>query len=99
MTFGLVPAAVREAGEVWSSQIDELRGARASLDEIDPGALGGPRVSGAAAAFVQHWSGAVEAMASTAQDHAAALEQFSLQVLFVDDQAADSVAGLVAWSS
>lgn len=99
MTLIVDQASLREAAEVWRSQGDELRGATASLEEIAPESLGSDRITGAAKHFVDHWATTLDLMGLTAERYADALEEQAISMLLIDADAAENVAGLLAWEA
>lgn len=87
-----------KAGSAWSAQADTLRGAAGSLEEVDTASLG-PRVAGAAATFVDHWSTRIRALQSESASHGQALVAAAGDFVFSDHEVEGDLAGLLPYGT
>jgi hypothetical protein len=87
-------ATVLEAKGVWADQADQLRGAAASIDEVQASAVG-PRAAAALALFCDHWSDRLRSMQEQAQGNADALGEVVVLGLTVDSDKASDISGLL----
>lgn len=98
MTLQAGFADLVRAGSVWSEQADRLRGAAGSLEEVDTASLG-PRVTGAAAQFVDHWAARVRTMQSDSASNGQALLAAAEDFMFSDHEVAGDLAGLLPFGT
>lgn len=98
MTLEASFADLVRAGSAWSAQADQLRGAAGSLEEVDTASLG-PRVAGAAAGFVDHWSARIRDLQSDSASHGHALVSAADDFMFSDREVTGELGGLLPFGT
>lgn len=90
--------ALRTAAGGWRDQQGAIRDARTELTSAE-GSVGalGPRVSGAAAAFLQTWVADLDSQKTSAERHADSLEGAAASYDATDAAAAAELASLLSW--
>jgi hypothetical protein len=98
MTLEVDFGTLVQAAGVWKEQADQLRGATASLDQVEAAAVG-PRAAGALAVYVDHWSDRVRELQRTSQSHGEALFTAAGEFVFSDGTISEDLSGLLVWQS
>ncbi|KQY55769.1 hypothetical protein ASD11_14775 [Aeromicrobium sp. Root495] len=98
MTFGVLLPVIHQACVTWDGQAECLRAGERRLQDARGAADSlGPRVSGAAQAYLATWCAEVSGLADQAQARSDGLARFAVGVVWADQAAADAVRSVLPW--